>query len=508
MRRFKTRFVLLLCFSLLFSSLPFERVAASSIQNDSSPIFGLTPDQVVEKYNSLTSEKKESVLKALGNTSIFANSLFGNILNTGFGFVSDAVEKLGDLFFQANGVVYHLGSSALSWVYRLIDRVFNDDLQDLNISQPVVDDLYLNTRSLSYIIEPIFQNGHRPDFISSVAWDYIFPLPLTDGFCYCAPKGTFWGSYDSCLIVPYYNNNSVLYGLFVDLDNSVICLGTANYSVNNFNQLTLLSLSHNAGALYSAIISSSGPLVGGRWNNYGVYNNFNYPLIYDSFVGDFYSEKLNYYLNKYFVNIDYFFVISDDIITQVAIDHNSSDVNVTNNTYYNYIYNIPDMTPMNVTNIVSNTAINYNPVENIIKYVPEGYNIEQNFSVVNNYYISSGSSISSPVAIDVNIVSPDVINVRLVNPEDISNTVNNEVNQDILNNYNFNIGDLNFNGTINTALNGASNDFDKVASGSAMSFIGSMIIACVPDDIYGFVWRFLLIMVCIFVYNSIRHKQT
>ena len=162
MRRFKIRFVLLLCFSLLFSSLPFERVSASSIQNDSSPIFGLTPDQVVQKYNQLSDQQKVQVSRSLGNTSIFANSLFGNILNTSFGLLDDAVVKLGDLFFQANGVVYKLGSSALAWVSRLIDKVFNNDLSNLNISQPVVNDFYLNTKDLSFLDDSFFTNGHVP----------------------------------------------------------------------------------------------------------------------------------------------------------------------------------------------------------------------------------------------------------------------------------------------------------------------------------------------------------
>ena len=172
MRRFKIRLVLLLCFSLLFSSLPCERVAASSIQNDSSPIFGLTPDQVVEKYNTLSDSQKTEVLKSLGNTSIFANSLFGNVFNTTFGVLNDAVEKIGDLFFQTNGVIYHLGASALSWVYRLINKVFNSNLNDLNISQPVVDDLYLNTKDLTFLASPLFVNKHLPNKILSLSSNF------------------------------------------------------------------------------------------------------------------------------------------------------------------------------------------------------------------------------------------------------------------------------------------------------------------------------------------------
>lgn len=151
-----SRFCLILIFALFFSSLPVQFVRASSIHNDSSPIFGLTPDQVIEKYNSLSDSQKLQVRNAIGNSSIFANSLFGNVINTSFGLVNDAIDKIGDLFFQVNGVVYHLGSSALSWIYRLIDRVFNNDYDDLNIDQNVVNDLYLNTRGLNYRVEPLF----------------------------------------------------------------------------------------------------------------------------------------------------------------------------------------------------------------------------------------------------------------------------------------------------------------------------------------------------------------
>ena len=63
-RRVFKKISLLLLFTLLFCSLPVHVVHASNVQSDSSPIFGITPEQVIDKYNSLTSSQKAQVNKA------------------------------------------------------------------------------------------------------------------------------------------------------------------------------------------------------------------------------------------------------------------------------------------------------------------------------------------------------------------------------------------------------------------------------------------------------------
>ena len=396
-RTLAARFCFILIFALCFSSLPVQFVRASSIQNDSSPIFGLTPDQVIDKYNSLTDSQKSEVRSALGNSTIFSNSLFGNVISTSFGLVNDAIDKIGDLFFQANGVVYHLGSSALSWVYRLIDKVFNDDFQDLNIDQNVVNDFYLNTKDLTYTGGYYFLNGHKPSLYNSYYDSYfhlVFPLPYSN-ITYLN-----WEVYDGLVSFPSSNSLSLSSGIFnglvVNRITNNIYINQISYGYNgSYNTYFSEYLSPGNDKhvfIYPLTCYLNQPYYDG--SNWHTLNKSLGGLILGTFSDDYFPSLFNV-LDKYFCSIDYYLVINPDLTIELHdIPHVPQSMNVTNNTYYNYIYNIPDMTPLDVPSIVSNTSIYYNPVENIANYLPDDYNIEQNFTVVNNYYISSGSSIT------------------------------------------------------------------------------------------------------------------
>ena len=507
--------LLILFFLYIFSPLS---VHASVFSDQSKPIFGLTADQVVEKYNQLTDQQKDQVLRSLGNASIFANSLFGNIFNSSFGVLNDAIEKIGDLFFQVNGVIYKLGSSALSWVSRLIDRVFNDDLNDLNISQPVINDLYLNTRGLTYTSLPFFTNGVCPSsFPSNIFNSNLSGYPLD-----CEYIFNFHGTIS-------YSSRNTLYGI-----------KKSRYSSNNWYRLIVDVDNHTIYfGHYSMSVLSDGSLVPDRYSTWGTpfhetgYGNDYYYLIhydfsYDyslfgngswsssistadyispplSFSGNDYLPYLQQYLNTYFSWADSYLLVQNNQGFILPIQHDSESINVTNNTYYNFIYNIPDQTPLNVVNIVSNSSINYyDPIENIGYYLPGGYNIEQNFSVVNNYYISSGSAISGQ-AIDVNLVSPSVIDVRIINPEDISSEIDNNIKNDILNNYDIDFGDLNINAGLSLALNNANDSFTSVKDNPAFVFIGGFL-QCIPSELYALFVGLASLILIISVYNLVTHK--
>lgn len=499
-RRFYSKVSIIVCIALLFCCLPFRVVYASSVQDQSKPIFGLTADDVVEKYNQLSNQQKSQVLRSLGNTSIFANSLFGNIFNSTFGALDDAIEKLGDLFFQANGVIYKLGSSALAWVSRLIDKVFNNDLNNVNISQPVVDDFYKNTRDLVFVSDPFFVNGHLPSYITNTSYlsnfNNIFPLPYN-----CCFTVSNYGSFYS-LPLSEIGTYNVYNCLVVDLDKHIIrfgSLGLNNRINDGFEVLSLVPT--NLPSVWSVNYKNYS-LASPGWRDY---SGFYYDIPFVSFVGNDYLPVLKNFLNTYFVSIDSYVIKMDNIAYQRYIDHSSNSYNVTNNTYYNYIYNIPDQTPLNVTNIVSNTAIDYNPVDNIAYYLPDQYNIEQNFLVVNNYYISSGSSITTGSVIDVNLVSPSVIDVRITNPEDISNLVENNTIKEIINNNEFNAGDLNLNTTINTVID-SSNDSLSVVSNDSVGLI-SALYSCIPAELMGLYVVEVIVGIVVIWLNVVNHKH-
>lgn len=480
-RRFYKKLSLYFCLVLLFCCLPFRVVYASSVQDQSKPIFGLSADDVVEKYNQLSDSQKDQVLRSLGNTSIFANSLFGNIFNSSFGLLDDAVTKIGDLFFQANGVIYKLGSSALAWVSRLIDKVFNNDLNDLNISQPVIDDLYINTRGLVYIEMPFFVQPHTLGFIPNYAYNYIYPLPYSDyDYFYFNPN-----SNSVRLGFLYLRKTNVLSfstglrtdGLVVNVDSGFVSFGSLVYNLDNQNRMIFSSFSDYSYYDYSILINKDTSTL--SWSPY-IPSSSNLYIPRIGFSGVDYVDSLSTYLNSYFISASFYYLVAGGYITKVYLTNDSVDYYLTNNTYYNYIYDIPDQTPLNVTNIVSNTAINYDPIENIAYYLPDQYNIEQNFTVVDNYFISSGSAISGQ-AIDVNLVSPSVIDVRVINPEDISNQVHNEVNRNIINNNNVNFGDLNISVSVDSAVSQSSDILNDNIDTSENSPLGFMVAGVPPD---------------------------
>ena len=525
-RRIFKKLSLLLCLTLLFCSLPVQFVRASTT-DDSSPIFGLTPEQVVDKYNSLTDSQKSEVLKSLGNTSIFANSLFGNVLSTTFGLLNDAVEKIGDLFFQANGVVYHLGSSALAWVYRLIDRIFNGNLSDLNISQPVVDDIYLNTRELSFTEQPFFTPYQFPSYLSGygqAAYPNIQPYPDSlNPYMVWVGQGYYSGRYiiyckGNYSITPNQTSYSgSLYGVTIDLDNlnisvkGVLCAAsTDSYAFFNSFYATVNTypyasqfpyMSSMPSPHYYMVCNSDSSYY--SWASPPPNDNSEYrscpPII--NITQDNYLSSLKNYLSTYFYYVDKLIFIQNGKVWVESINFDPQNIQVTNNTYYNYIYNIPNQTPLNINNIVSNTAINYNPIENIVQYLPDNYNYEQNFTVVNNYYISTGGAITTQGAIDVNLVSPSVIDVRIINPEDIKQEFDVEFNQ----HFDIDIEKLDLSSTVNVALNEAQNGFNTVSS-SSINFIGGFF-STIPADVMGVYIGYIVLALVILALNIPTHKE-
>lgn len=480
----KSKLALFLATLLFFNIILPTKVFAASVQDQSKPIFGLTADQVVEKYNQLTDLQKDQVLRSLGNTSIFSNSLFGNSFNSSFGVLNDAVKKIGDLFFQANGVVYKLGSSALAWVSRLIDKVFNNDLNDLNISQPVIDDFYKNTRDLQFDNPPFWVKPNKAlnlNISDAIFQNYVLPLPNPN---------LIYGSLTAT------NLTSVIYEFPLTYDGYVqgILVNLDDHQIS-FQEFTVNNGMFGSGftrKVCSKVYSNGSWVVSSQENR---------DWFSVSFSNDYQSSLLTF-LNKYFVSVPGYYIYSSGLVSYVPLEDSSELINITNNTYYNYIYNIPDQTPLNLYNIVSNTAINYDPVENLIQYLPDNYNIEQYFTVVNNYYISSGSAITGQ-AIDVNIVSPGVIDVRVINPEDLTQQEINNVSKDIINNYDVDINASDLTSTITVVKDTAVNNLNEVAptSGSSIRWVKIMFLV-IPSDLMKILLTFLIVGIIVCVYHS------